>query len=63
VIAKGSKRAAGFVERVRRPLQIARRERHLGFGRDASCALDALSRPNERAARRNSTLAFANSPS
>ena len=50
VIAQGPERAAGFVERVRRPLQIARRERHLGFGRDASCALNALSRA-ERARR------------
>ena len=44
VIAQGAERAASFVERVRRPSEVARRERHLGFGRDASCALHALSR-------------------
>ncbi len=43
-IAQGAERAPGFVERVRRPAEVARDERHLGFGRDASCALNALSR-------------------
>jgi hypothetical protein len=43
VIAQGAERAPGLVERVRRPSEVARRERHLGFGRDASCALHALS--------------------
>jgi hypothetical protein len=44
VISQGAERAPGLVERVRRPAQVARRKRHLGFGRDASCALHALSR-------------------
>jgi hypothetical protein len=49
-VATLAERAAGFDERARRPSEIARRERHLGFRRHASRALHALSR-TERACR------------
>jgi hypothetical protein len=50
LVAVGGERAAGFVERARRPSEIARRERHLGFRRHASRPLHAFARP-ERARR------------
>jgi len=47
VIAQGAERAPRLVERVRRPSEVARGERHLGFGRDASCTLHARSRAEQ----------------
>ena len=43
-IAQSIERAPGFIKRVRRPAEVARCQRHLGFSRDASRALHALCR-------------------
>jgi hypothetical protein len=50
VVAQSAERAPSVVQRLGWPVEVARRERYLGFGRSAARALHALSRA-ERARR------------